>query len=133
MFEIANEGQADISYTHIGFENVERTCVYQGIRVITGPCTDDWQPVVELGNETTAGYPHKALQLNTSTPQITYKLLPKSSSLIKIRYSIPLKSLITSQSSQSQPPNFSTLPVSVYLYNSDSYFIQFVVKYKLSH
>ena len=46
VFEIANEGQADISYTHIGFENIERTCVYQGIRVITGPCTDDWKPLL---------------------------------------------------------------------------------------
>jgi hypothetical protein len=96
VFEIANEGQADISYTHIGFENVERTCVYKGIRVITGPCTDNWQPVVELGNETMAGYPRGPLHLNASTPHITYKLLPKSSSLIKIRYSIPLRTLITS-------------------------------------
>lgn len=42
MFEIINEGQADITYTHIGIENVERTCSYKGIQMIVGPCTENW-------------------------------------------------------------------------------------------
>lgn len=41
-FEIANEGQADIAYTHVGFENEELACVYRGVRVVMGPCTEEW-------------------------------------------------------------------------------------------
>lgn len=53
MFEIINEGQADITYTHIGIENVERTCSYKGIQMIVGPCTENW--TIESNNQTLEG------------------------------------------------------------------------------
>ncbi len=72
---------------------------------------------------------------------VTYKLLPKLSSLIKIRYSIPLTELVSSFSINKYDKNLNkeeqlqgvqTIPVSVYLYNSNLYQIQLVIKFKLS-
>lgn len=60
-------------------------------------------------------------------PLLTFKLIPKSSLKVRILYKIPLSELANTEST------IPSLPVKLYFYNSQSYYIQFVLKFKLSN